>query len=649
MEKNNYARLTNNGSETHFSAGLGGDVERSRMTATPTCLTTFNAGFIVPIYYQEVLASDVFSVDLDFVIRQTTVLKPTMGNMMVDFYAFFVPNRVVNTAFPSVMGENVYGSWTANSVSLAPLWRPSVPATVTLPVIPVGSVADYYGYPTQKGIPSSILSQCNDLLFRGYIEIYNEYFRDQNYQPPVPYSKLNVYEGFFERGFAGGSGVPPLVSDTIPLDGASNPLVIGTSTPQDNTLGEGAVAQAIYGNNRLNASAATRVAGLNLASAFDALGAPFRANKLHDYFTSVLPSPQKGQSVFLPVAASVYAPVYSAAPSTIIPFSARSWYDKAPSWRAKATAFNQNQSVGSGYNAVQFLASSSGFPAGGPVSTDEPDNIDAPGGRALEAVMQFADLSASELGFDISALRLAASIQKVYEELGRVGSRYREYVKGFFGLEVDDPFKDIPEYLGHMRRNLDLFQTAQTSSSPNEETPQGNLAAFGYTSNGGHLFTRSFNEHGYIHIFAVVRHKNVYSSFMDRSRFRLNMLDFYQPQLANISEQPVYRKEIYPFAVDAPIGYQEAWAEYRFEPDRVSGYMRPGIDGTLAVWNYADDVPESFGVVDGEWLKSNSSTVLDRTLAVTSEVSHQFLGQFVFRVDKERPMPTYSVPGLDII
>lgn len=34
------------------------------------------------------------------------------------------------------------------------------------------------------------------MKFRGYLEIYNNYFRDQNYQPPIPYSKLNIYNGF---------------------------------------------------------------------------------------------------------------------------------------------------------------------------------------------------------------------------------------------------------------------------------------------------------------------------------------------------------------------------------------------------------------------------------------------------------------------
>ena len=177
---------------TRFAAALFSDVEHSRMTATPTHWTCMNAGDIVPIYCREVLPNESLLVSVDAVIRQMTLLTPTMDNMTIDIYAFFVQNRVVNESWINVMGENTSGSWKAPEVSLAPLYTGN-----TAVQIPVGSVADYYGYPTQGKMPAAVLQNCNDLRFRGYLEIYNTRFRDQNYQPPIPYSKLNVYEGFF--------------------------------------------------------------------------------------------------------------------------------------------------------------------------------------------------------------------------------------------------------------------------------------------------------------------------------------------------------------------------------------------------------------------------------------------------------------------
>lgn len=247
----------------------------------------------------------------------------------------------------------------------------------------------------------------------------------------------------------------------------------------------------------------------------------------------------------------------------------------------------------------------------------------------------------------------ASAIQQVYEIQARGGSRYREIVQSFFGITADDPYSDIPKCLGHVSRELQLFQTAQTSASETGNTPQGNLAGFGYTASSGHLFENLFLEHGYVHILAVVRHRNIYSSFMARDNFRLNLLDFYMPPLANISEQPVYTREINPFSSNpnGGFGFQEAWAEYRYEPDLVSGAMRTGLsDGnSLAVWNYADNFDSSLQIANSAWLVSNSEQVLNRSLAVTSDVSPQFKAEIRFVVDKTLPMPTYSVPGMDII
>nr|WDY38289.1 major capsid protein [Rattus norvegicus microvirus] len=633
MSKSNYRQpSTNNDPNVHFSHALFGEVERSRMTATPVHLTTFNAGSLVPIYCQEVLPDDVFDVSVDSVIRQTTLLTPTMGSMQVDICAFFVPNRVVNKSWKAVMGENYSGSWTANPVSLAPLGVSSSGGVPTSDfTIPVGSVADYYGFPTQLPIPAAVINSCNDLKFRGYVAIWNEYFRDQNYQPPIPISFLNVYQGFLDS--------PDLPSRNVGLGGNSfSDLSISVSTTPDGSFPSGAVAHELYGSG--SPSSGLRVSPTIGDNRFRAWMPPLKVNKLHDYFTSVLPSPQKGHSVFAPVSGQVSLPAQFVTTSTstlsgthpVLLFR-RSDGSGSPS-SGSALAVGEG-SLSGGLAEGSSAVAGSGFGL-------YPSNLQTVPGSV-------ADVKGLELS--ISDLRMASALQQVYETLARGGSRYREYIKSFFGLEVDDPFSDIPQYLGHLRRDLDLYQTAQTSSSESGNTPQGNLAAFGYSTPSGHLFTQRFVEHGFVHIFAIVRHRNIYSSFMDKSNFRLSLLDFYQPQLANISEQPVYAKEINPFCSNpnGAFGYQEAWAEYRFEPDRVSGYMRPGISDSLSLWNYSDPFDSGLTIATGDWLKSNSQEVLDRTLAVTSSVAPQFKGEFRFKVDKERPMPTYSVPGLDIL
>lgn len=610
-----------------FTHALFSEAEHSTMFASPVNLTTFNAGDIVPIYCNEILPDEDIEFDLDTVIRQTTLLTPTMGNMHVDIYAFFVPNRIVNQSWKAVMGENLSGSWTSNNVSLAPLHD-----TGSSVHIPVGSVADYYGFPTQSSIPGNVLQMCHDLKFRGYVMIWNEFFRDQNYQPPIPMSTLNVFQGFLYSLGALNLGLTEMTSSVN--------TTIASSVVPDGSFGSGSVLNSINGSQVVD-SPSIVAASFHGGNRFSALNPPLKANKLHDYFTSVLPSPQKSSSsVFAPATGNVNVNIPQLFVTTL------------------------NSDLTSPQVAVRFRKTDGGLPNPSSVIASNSQGS-ATAGTASDTVLgdpvYLSNLgtiattssgTATGIGISVDDLRMAAAIQQVYEIQARGGSRYREIVQSFFGITADNPYSDIPICLGHFSRDLDLFQTAQTSASESGSTPQGNLTAFGYTSTSGHLFKSKFLEHGYLHVFAVVRHRNIYSSMLDKNNFRLSMLDYYFPVLANISEQPVYSYEINPFSsnsLDNVFGYQEAWAEYRYEPDRVSGYMRPGIDDSLSLWNYSDDFDSSLITSSGSWLVSNSQSVLDRTLAVTSSVAPQFKAMFKFHIKKTLPMPTYSVPGMDII
>lgn len=103
-------------------------------------------------------------------------------------------------------------------------------------------------------------------------------------------------------------------------------------------------------------------------------------------------------------------------------------------------------------------------------------------------------------------------------------------------------------------------------------------------------------------------------------------------------------------ADDEAFGYQEAWADYRYKPSRVSGAFRSNYAQTLDSWHYADYFnltgleAQSF-VADAEFMRESYVNV-DRTLAVQSDVEDQFLGNFYFKSIWTRPMPLYSVPGL---
>lgn len=615
-----YKQNTHFSGVTRFTQSPMAEVEFSKMTSPLRVITDMNAGDIVPILCLETLPHDTFEIDFDYINRLlSAAIVPTMGEMQMDLFAFHVPNRVVNESWKNVTGENTSGFWTAPEVSLAPLVTSLTGSTQ----IPIGSVADYYDLPTQLPIPNVVLSQMNDLVFRGYLVCYNEYFRDQNYMSPIPFSKLNLYNGFLDTVGTNFNGVR--------LAGADS----------DGSIGAGAVVKAVYGEGYSVADNVTATIS-GRVSTWSALDKPLKACKLHDAFTSVLPAPQKGPDVVFSTGSGTL-PVEWSLSDSITYFSNLE----------NGIKIHIDDRLGAGgdttYNYPLFAQ---GNARSLDVRVNDATEASLAKGANIDGWNISGNVDASAIGsVTINELRTAIATQQVLELLARGGSRYWSFLKTFFNIEVEDVFPDIPTQIGHYRSTLDMYQVAQTSATT-EDSPQGSLAAFGYSTNGAGLLTKTFIEHGFIHVFAVIRHKSLYPTYCPPHLFRKNTLDFYLPQFANIGEQPIRLATLNPFREDSmerAIGYQEAWYEYRYDVDRIRGALRNGSDNSLDVWHYGNFFDEEFTHVNGDWLVSDSQEILDRTLRVPSSVAPQFIAQFNFKITKQRPMPVYSVPGLDTI
>ena len=232
---------------SRFSVNPSVDIQRSKFERNSDVKFSFNVGDLVPFYVDEVLPGDTFSIDTSKVVRMQPLVAPIMDNLYLDTYWFFVPNRLVWQHWQEFCGENPSSAWTTTITYNVPKIKGSVAkqavndANSKLCWLP-GDIADYMGIPvfsSDDPVNAQVLLSVNALPFRGYALIWNEFFRDQNLQDPVP----------------------------IPFHLSNATL--------DNT-------DILY--NRI-----CRGSGI------------LKACKYHDYFTSCLPAPQKGPDVNIPL------------------------------------------------------------------------------------------------------------------------------------------------------------------------------------------------------------------------------------------------------------------------------------------------------------------------------------------------------------
>ncbi len=501
-----------------FAQVPAAEIPRSSFDRSHGLKTTFDAGYLIPIFIDEALPGDTHNLQMTGFARLATPIHPIMDNLFMETFFFAVPIRLLWDNWQKFNGEQTDPGDSTDF--LIPQWT-SVSGWAE------GSLGDYMGVPTQVANTAH-----SALWLRAYHLIWNEWFRDQNMQ---------------------------------------DSLTVKTDDGPDTS------ASVVY--------------------------ALQRRGKRHDYFTSCLPWPQKGDAIDLPL--GTMAPVTS---------------DElgATDLGVFSTAQSKNVKMGT---AGPDLILGTATPTG--------DN------------QLYADLT-NATAATINELRQAFQIQKMNERDARGGTRYTEVIRAHFGVTSPDARLQRPEFLGGGSSPVQITQVPQTSETAT--TPQGNLSAYGTAMlSGGHGFVKSFTEHCVLIGLINVRADLTYQQGLERQWSRQTRFDFYWPALSHIGEQAVLNKEIFSDgspADETVFGYQERYAEYRYKPSKITGLFRSNAAASLDPWHLSQDFA-TLPVLGNTFIQDNPP--IDRVVAVPTEPD--FLFDAYFRMHSARPMPVYGVPG----
>jgi len=519
------------------------NVERSQFDRSHVLKTTFDGGYLVPIYVDEALPGDTFNLRMTAFARLATPIKPIMDNLYLETFFFAVPKRLLWTNWERFNGAQDEPDDSTDF---------EVPQVQMIDDGPeVGSLSDYIGIPTDVNAASGF--KVNAWWHRAYNKIWNDWFRDQNLQEDAP---LDLDDG------------PDTLTDYVLR----------------------------------------------------------KRGKRHDYFTSCLPWPQKGDDVSFSIG--------STAPVELIPHGT-----------STNAMIARNNTTGAiyGSNGPLNIEGTTGFPYQSGAS--QYIVID-PNGRLQ------ADLS-SATAVTVNALREAVQLQVLLERDARGGTRYCEIVASRFGVvSPQNAILQRAEYLGGGSSPINIHPVPQTTptTSPTLLAAQGNLAGFGTASFSGHGFNKAFVEHCVIIGLANVRADLTYQQGLNRMFSRRTRYDYFWPELAHIGEQAVLNKEIYlqgdgvgsEGARDTDVfGYQEAWAEYRYKPSQITGAFRSTYATPLDYWHLSQE----FGSLPelGEAFIVDEPPI-DRVIAVPSE-PHIMMDAW-FKLICARPIPVNSIPTL---
>ena len=541
-------------------------------------------GKLYPIICKEMLPGDRFRVRTDSLVRTMPLSSPAFGRLRMYIHYFFVPNRLVWDNWEDFItggesGEDThvppYVQW-SDLVGGDFQARSKSDSTGNWTYTPEDGLVAAFGLPAQPyaggnvveaGVANGIstTTPVSALPFRGYRLIWNEYYRDQNVDDELP----------------------------IATDKDGKYLIDG--------IGDAAFKKSIFG---------------------DLLSRRW----LKDYFTSALPTPQRGPDVQLPIVGEG-GTVQADGPLKLMV---------------------QNQGTGEISNPNSVLSPTLNVGLGGTTGI----NISSTVNDQFPLEVQHTDLmyasglttaGGSVVAATINDLRRAIALQRFYEISARAGSRYIETIMGHFHVRSSDARLQRPEYLGGGVTNIDIGEVLQTSAT-DEASPQGNMAGRGFGIGRSNQCTYRAEEHGYLFGIMSIIPEPYYYQGIDKEWTRQSRVDYYWPSFAHLGEQEIDKSELSVGTSDGEtdtygklFGYAPRYAEYKFSKNIITGLLR----GSLANWTFARKISDPN--LNAAFLEVPQ---VNNPFAVQDEETDKFIIWFFNDIRALRPMPFFGTPSI---
>lgn len=541
-------------------------------------------GKLYPIICKEMLPGDRFRVRTDSLVRTMPLSSPAFGRLRMYIHYFFVPNRLVWDNWEDFItggesGEDThvppYVQW-SDLVGGDFQARSKSDSTGNWTYTPEEGLVAAFGLPAQPyaggnvveaGIANGIstTTPVSALPFRGYRLIWNEYYRDQNVDDELP----------------------------IATDKDGKYLIDG--------IGDAAFKESIFG---------------------DLLSRRW----LKDYFTSALPTPQRGPDVQLPIVGEG-GTIQADGPLKLMIQN-----QGTGSITTTSSVFTPDLNVGLGNTTGIGISSSVNDQF--PVEKDHTDLMYASG---------LTTAGGSVVAATINDLRRAIALQRFYEISARAGSRYIETIMGHFHVRSSDARLQRPEYLGGGVTNIDIGEVLQTSST-DEASPQGNMAGRGFGIGRSNQCTYRAEEHGYLFGIMSIIPEPYYYQGIDKEWTRQSRVDYYWPSFAHLGEQEIDKSELSVGTSDGEtdaygklFGYAPRYAEYKFSKNVITGLLR----GSLANWTFARKISDPN--LNAAFLEVPQ---VNNPFAVQDEETDKFIIWFSNDIRALRPMPFFGTPSI---